>query len=285
MDLSCTLSEEKCSLPEDGIPMLPMAMLTSRREIHPTMMKYYLHSVDLLPPKDNTDDDDGNEDDIEKRNPLSTLLSNYYASTAVDANDNKSDEDGQNKKIKRKIMVPPPTFKSELTPENRTLSSGVQIATGHSFHSIVTESRTHHNFVQFYSPTCGHCKRFSIVWNNLARYIRHLNWDDKIGVFKLDMTKNEIAVEGVDVRNFPAVYFFPRKRKDDDIDANNQRRRRQRQYPIELTVKGDGNRDGYWESNVGGISDAVDVLEWMLGLEGVFEEGELDSLTAFAAGA
>ena len=100
---------------------------------------------------------------------------------------------------------------------------------------------------------------------------------------KLDMTKNEVAVEGVDVRNFPVVYFFPRKRDDADADANNRRQIQER--PIELTVKGDGYRDGYLESNVGGISDAVDVLEWMIGLEGVFKEGELESLAAFAAGA
>lgn len=74
-------------------------------------------------------------------------------------------------------------------------------------------------------------------------------------------------MEGVDVRNVPAVYFFPRGKKD---------------HSFELTVEGD--LDG--ESNVGGISVAIDVLEWMVGLEGVFEEAypiELVSLTTVVA--
>jgi len=82
-------------------------------------------------------------------------------------------------------------------------------------------------------------------------------------VVKVDGTRNEVHVEGVDVRNFPAVYFFPKGRKG---------------RPIELTVDG----DGVGESNVGGISEVVDVIEWMVGLEGVFEEGELALLTEAA---
>jgi len=54
--------------------------------------------------------------------------------------------------------------------------------------------------------------------------------------------------------------------------------RGEKDHPFELTVAGD--LDG--ELNVAGISGAIDVLEWMVGLEGVFEKAgliELVSLT------
>ena len=103
-----------------------------------------------------------------------------------------------------------------------------------------------HTIVEFSTPTCGHCKRFSIVWNELGNLVQSLNWNSVIDVMKMDVTKNEVYHDQLDLQNVPAVYYFPAGSKD---------------APIELIIEGDKELR---ESNVGGISNVTSIIEWMI---------------------
>lgn len=146
---------------------------------------------------------------------------------------------------------------SKLMPETKSSSMparvnkhGVEIINGNSFKEVVTH-RHKHSLLYIHAPTCGHCKRFSIVWNDLAKTVKSVAWDDFIDVLKMDVTENEI--EGVNPAFLPAVYYFPLGAK---------------RNPVQFTV-----RDKFGDS-VGRLQDPIEVLDWMLSV-GQFDEANL----------
>lgn len=58
-----------------------------------------------------------------------------------------------------------PMLKSEPVPEIQ--ASLVKTIVGKSFDEIVRDP-TKDVFVEFYAPWCGHCKKFTPVWEELA---------------------------------------------------------------------------------------------------------------------
>lgn len=151
-----------------------------------------------------------------------------------------------------------PYIRSQMAPSTKEHinESGVQTITGNTFRELVMDRDHKHTLVEFYTPSCGHCKRFSIMWNQLSRLILSLNWDSVIDVMKMDLSRNDVVHDGVDVRDFPSVYYFPAGSKDE---------------PIQLTVKGDKELG---ESNLGGVENVTSVLEWMISMDR-FDMGEL----------
>ena len=151
-----------------------------------------------------------------------------------------------------------PSLKSEVvSEENLTLPSGVQIVTQNSFHEKVLNSDQKHAIVYFYTPTCGHCKRFDTIWHNLARLVMKMNWNQEIDVFKVDVSKNDLHLN-IDIVSLPAVYFFHRKKKD---------------LLQEVVL---GGSDGL---ELGGISDPVVILKWVMKMVG---EDDLEYLKLLA---
>lgn len=143
-------------------------------------------------------------------------------------------------------------WKNELTPalqssdrEERTNDSGVQVLTGATFREAVLNVKDKHTLLYLFAPTCGHCKRFSILWNELSRLVRHMGWDSLIDVAKMDVTANEIMFDDftLDVNLVPDVYFFPRGDKTNPIRYN------------VIDEFGDG---------VGRLNDSLDIVEWLL---------------------
>ena len=228
-----TQMDEKCQQTNDcfvrDIPTLPTVMITSRRGNHSNnMRRYYLPSSEIR-----TDDNTSHSSKIQKSDTISfsrirDFLSDYFDESLS------------------------PAMKSEPTPEHSFSPTGVQVVTGNSFHKLVMESQRH-ALVQFYSPSCGHCQRFQIIWRQVSQLIHTLHWDSIIDVLAMDMTKNEILHEKVDVRQFPSVYFFPLGEKD---------------HPHQL--KAQRGSDGLEEFSVEGINSGTMIIEWML------ELGELD---------
>jgi hypothetical protein len=141
--------------------------------------------------------------------------------------------------------------------ERKTNKSGVQIVTGHTFGSIVLERTNRHTLVQFYGPTCAHCKRFQIMWNKLSRLIRHLQWDDFFDVVKMDITQNEVPphVENIDFQSVPDVYYFPK---------GVEKHTRAIRYSI-VDRLGDGT---------GRLSNPLEIIDWVLNVGS--REGNLD---------
>ena len=83
--------------------------------------------------------------------------------------------------------------------------------TGRSFVRTVTNSRREPNdetdfFVAFSAPWCGHCAALAPAWEELAYSFRKV---DSVVIAQMDATANEIDVDGVQIKGFPTLYFFP----------------------------------------------------------------------------
>lgn len=223
-------TQDECIV--DGIPSLPAAMITTRKESSSYMKVYHLPSEKL------TFIDDG-------ENPLELFLGNVL-----------DDPDSME-----------PTVKSESLSSNgnivnTTLSSGIKVATGKTFQSLVLSSQKH-SIVYFYAPTCGHCKRFDTTWHNLSHLITKMNWDSELDVVKVDISKNEIFLNA-NVDSIPAVLFFPKGRKD----------RPQEMILVDDLISKTGSgknmqdRKERVENNLGGLSDVTSIVKWVMEMLG-----------------
>jgi thiol-disulfide isomerase/thioredoxin len=114
----------------------------------------------------------------------------------------------------------------------------------------------HHTLLLLYAPTCGHCKRFSIVWNQLAQLLQSLEWD--VEVAKMDLSQNEITLDDIQVLQVPDVYYFAPKSS------------KPAQYAVEDAL-GDG---------VGRISDPLELIDWFLDVSGLDDQELLEALEA-----
>lgn len=200
----------------DEISQLPMGMITSRRNSDSLMSRYYLPS-----------------DRINKNNDaLDIFLSQFFDGKLVHQ------------------------LKSEQPPKENKLSSGVQVLTGDTFEELVMLNSDKHSLVQFYAPYCGHCKRFNTIWNELAQTIQKLHWNSIIDVMIIDVTKNEVMLDKIDISSLPSVFLFPKDKKES---------------PIEMKIQGEEDKQA---SSVGGISDIYPILEWIIDCN-IFDDDEL----------
>lgn len=72
--------------------------------------------------------------------------------------------------------------------------------------------------VKFYAPWCGHCKKLAPVWEQLANDLKDVKG---LIISKFDATANE--VEGVDIRGYPTLKFYPKGQKGAPIDYDGGR--------------------------------------------------------------
>lgn len=91
----------------------------------------------------------------------------------------------------------------EVTPADT--AGDVKILKGTSFNDIVMNNDKD-VLVEFYAPWCGHCKKLAPTWDELAAKFAAV---DSVVIAKMDSTANEVDVEGLDVKGFPTLYFFP----------------------------------------------------------------------------
>ena len=176
-------TEQSCEA-EDGV--VPTMMLTSRssptnRSERVVTKRYYLSANDILY---------GDE------NVMSRFIADFFAGTLQ------------------------PAIQSQPTPANRTNDDGVQLLTGNTFKELVVEQKNRHALVNFFSATCGHCKRFNVIWNQLGRLVRVLNWHETVDVMKMDVTRNELPLDNLSVWQYPSVYYFPANEKENAIPMN-----------------------------------------------------------------
>jgi thiol-disulfide isomerase/thioredoxin len=114
----------------------------------------------------------------------------------------------------------------------------------------------YHTLLLLYAPTCGHCKRFSIVWNQLAQLLQSLEWDVKIA--KMDLSQNEITLDDIQVLQVPDVYYFAPKSSK----------------PVQYALE-DASGNG-----VGRISDPLELIDWFLDVSGLDDQELLEALEA-----
>lgn len=96
-----------------------------------------------------------------------------------------------------------PTLKSE-EPEPSDTEGPVTVVRGKTFADIALDTNKD-VLLEFYAPWCGHCKSLAPIYEELGEKYG----SDKLVIAKIDATANEIEYEGVNVRGFPTLYFFP----------------------------------------------------------------------------
>lgn len=101
-----------------------------------------------------------------------------------------------------------PTLKSEAVSPADT-AGDVKVVKGTSFNDIVMDNDKD-VLVEFYAPWCGHCKKLAPTWDELGAKFSAI---DSVVIAKMDATANEVDVEGLDIKGFPTLYFFPGKDK------------------------------------------------------------------------
>lgn len=249
MDQECSGSD--CT--EESIPPLPAAIITSRAKSSDYMEVYHL-------PKTKMEDMKSCSafDQRAKCKSRGTSGGSFYKFL--------------NSYFERTI---PSTMKSEQLSEqyiqqNYTLSSGVQIATASNFKDMVLadQNESPHSIVYFHNPTCGFCKRFDTTWHKLARLVSKMNWNSEISVVKVDISMNDLHLDGVNIKSLPAVYFFGKGRKD---------------LPQKMLLEADRAAQveiGDIYSNLGSVADPTVLLKWILNMLGKEDLEHLKSLAS-----
>ncbi|XP_010754167.1 protein disulfide isomerase family A, member 8 [Larimichthys crocea] len=100
--------------------------------------------------------------------------------------------------------------KSEPVPEKN--SAAVQVVVAESFDDVVNDPDKD-VLIQFYSPSCPHCKKLEPVYRELADA---LSSDPSIVVSKMNAVDNDVPL-GYDVQGYPTIYFAPMGKKDEPI--------------------------------------------------------------------
>ncbi|XP_073337370.1 protein disulfide isomerase family A, member 8 isoform X2 [Pagrus major] len=100
--------------------------------------------------------------------------------------------------------------KSEPLPEKN--SATVKVVVAESFDDIVNDPGKD-VLIQFYSPSCPHCKKLEPVYRELAD---KLHSDPNIVIAKMNAADNDVPL-GYDVHGYPTIYFAPVGRKDEPI--------------------------------------------------------------------
>jgi len=90
---------------------------------------------------------------------------------------------------------------SEVEEEQK--ETAVQILTGKTFEDNVYNADTD-TFVEFYAPWCGHCKKFTPVYEKFAKYMKRKYPDLKVA--KVDAINNEIDAP---VESYPTLLLYP----------------------------------------------------------------------------
>ena len=108
-----------------------------------------------------------------------------------------------------------PSLKSEEIPA--TQEGDVHVLVGKSFDQIVMDD-SKDVLVEFYAPWCGHCKKLTPIYDELAKNLKH---NTNLIIAKMDATANE--VESVSIQGFPTIKFWPAGKKSSPMDFNGDR--------------------------------------------------------------
>ncbi|XP_070702014.1 protein disulfide isomerase family A, member 8 [Pempheris klunzingeri] len=100
--------------------------------------------------------------------------------------------------------------KSEPVPERN--SAAVKVVVAESFDDIVNDPDKD-VLIQFYSPSCPHCKKLEPVYTELAHTLYS---EPNIVIAKMNAADNDVPL-GYDVHGYPTIFLAPVGRKDEPI--------------------------------------------------------------------
>jgi hypothetical protein len=149
---------------------------------------------------------------------------------------------------------------------------------GHESARVAKEPK--HLLLLLYAPTCGHCKRVSIVWNLLSDLLQSMGWDDFVQVAKLDVTTNELFVPEMVVKWLPDVYYIgPQPGSSSTAESAatpttaNETHSNSSPYRLSRYDRFDALGEG-----VGRVSGTIELIEWFLDVAELDEPGLLSTL-------
>jgi hypothetical protein len=149
----------------------------------------------------------------------------------------------------------------------RTNAAGVRILTGASVHELYHSDR--HALVLFVTSTCGHCKRATVIWDRLARFVARVGWSSSfVRLYRMDVSENDVP-DGVTPRWLPdAYYYHPHRGTSDGSSSSNFTRFDWIQDDGDEDNK-NGASDDFLKKYDPSSSDAIDwdvttLLEWFV---------------------
>ena len=105
-------------------------------------------------------------------------------------------------------------------------------------------------FVKFYADWCGHCKRLSPVWEELAEKVKQEEYlSHGINVAKVDAVSNRKLAKRFNVKGYPTLLFFADRKMHKYSGPRNAK---------DLLEYATG---GYWESNSEEVPKAASWIE------------------------
>jgi hypothetical protein len=230
-------SNGRCNMPFDveSQSILPIMMITdSSGRSGMQASRYYLCSDDILPTRSKTN-----------KNAMNDFVESFFNDTI-------------GKPFVRSDTAPTSTSQRGMRRKKNINQPNVTILTGNTFESLVMDRHEEHTMLLMQANTCGHCKRFSIFWNELSSLVQVMNWSSVISVMKIDVTKNDVPHSKVNAWDLPSVYYFPANQKDEPIEL-----------PTPSSVSHNNHQYSY-DEGLSWIKSGFDLIKWMI------EQGKLD---------
>lgn len=112
----------------------------------------------------------------------------------------------------------PPTLVSAPRPEKN--DGPVKIVVADTFEEIVLDT-SRDVFLMVYAPWCGHCKKLTPKWEELALRLQN---NQKFVIAKIDGTVNDIHPKYGEFSAYPTLLFFPSSNKNHPITYSNSER-------------------------------------------------------------
>jgi len=110
-----------------------------------------------------------------------------------------------------------PTVKSEEIPTDA--SGPVRVLVAKNAESVVLNPELD-VFVDYFAPWCGHCKKLTPIWDQLAAMLAD---NPGIVIAKCDATANDVDPKFGEIRGFPTLKFFPAGSDKVPVEYNGDR--------------------------------------------------------------
>jgi len=105
------------------------------------------------------------------------------------------------------------------TPPTGKDSNGIITVNSQTWNEVV-KSTGHDVVVEFFSPTCIYCIQFEPTWNEIGQYFKD---EDTVIIAKIDASKSDGMIPGVEITGVPTVLMYPANKKDNPIFYYSQR--------------------------------------------------------------